>query len=391
MHRPRVLALVLAGGVGSRLELLTEHRAKPSLPFAGSYRLIDISLSNLMHSGISDVWIVEQYRPHALNDHLASGRPWDLDRSHGGLRVLPPYQGTAGEGFASGNADALHRQLPLIKAFAPELVLVLSADHLYRCDYGDLIGFHLEQGADLTVLVTEVTEDDARRLGVVEVAGARVTGFAYKPEEPRTNLATAEVFLYSAEVLVETLEALADAQEELEDYGDRLLPHLVAQGGVYAYRHEGYWRDVGTLESYWEAHMDLLNGDSVAFDDPSWPIVTASPQRLPARVDQGATLSDSLIAPGSVVAGTVVNSVLGAGVVVAAGATVTDSVLLEGVTVEEDASVVRAIIDAGAVVGRGAQVGAADGDLALIGQRARVAAGERVASGGRVTAQEDAD
>lgn len=388
MHRPRVLALILAGGAGSRLELLTDRRAKPSLPFAGTHRLIDIPLSNLMHSGLSDVWIVEQYRPHALNDHLASGRPWDLDRTYGGLRVLPPYQGAAGEGFASGNADALYRQLPLIRAFAPELVLVLSADHVYTFDYGDLIEQHLEHAAALTMLVTEVTVNDAKRAGVVEVSGARVTGFAYKPEQPETNLVTAEVFLYDAKVLAETLESLA-FEQELKDYGDTLIPQLVAQGDVYAHRLGGYWRDVGTVESYWEAHMDLLGGKSIAFDDPSWSILTASPQRLPARIERGASVADSLVAPGCTVAGSVINSVLGPGVVVEAGAEVADSVLLDGVEVKQGAKVTRTILDTGAVIEKGAQVGAADGDLTLVGMGATVGAGEQVAAGGRVGGKDE--
>jgi len=382
-----VLTLILAGGAGSRLEALTERRAKPALPFGGTYRLIDIPLSNLLHSGLSDVWIVEQYRPHSLNDHLANGRPWDLDRTHGGLRVLPPYQGDEGEGFAEGNADALYRQRSLIREFSPDLVLVLSADHLYTLDYSELVAAHLESEAALTMVTTHVPQEDAARFAVVEVQGGRVTGFEYKPDEPKTDLVGAEVFLYDARVLLETLEHLAKKGEGLEDYGDALLPHLVEQGSVFEYRLEGYWRDVGTLDAYWQAHMELVEGTGLALDDPAWPILTGSPQRLPARVQEGARIRDGLLSPGATVAGEVVRSVLSPGVVVEAGAKVVDSVLLEAVRVEAGANVARVVADIGARVGRGARVGG-EGDLALLGMGATVPPEGRVEAGGRVDPDE---
>lgn len=386
MPRPRVLALILAGGEGSRLELLTDHRAKPSLSFAGTFRLIDIPLSNLMHSGITDVWLVEQYRPHSLNEHLANGRPWDLDRTYGGLKVLPPYQGPSAEGFAEGNADALYRQAAFIREFAPDLVLVLSADHLYRLDYRDLIDYHLAQATDLTMVVTEVSAAAATRAGVVEVTDGRVTSFAYKPEEPKTTLVTAEIFLYNARVLLETLEGLADDEVELKDYGHDLIPRLVSEGKVQAFHLESYWRDVGTVESYWEAHMDVLAGKSIAFDDPTWPILTAGLQRLPARLEPASDVSGSLIAPGCVIAGKVVNSVLGVGVVVEPDAEIVDSVLLDNVRIERGALVMRTIADKGTVVGPGARVGAALGELTLIGLGAQVNPGAHVKAGARVKA-----
>lgn len=390
-ERPRVLAIILAGGQGSRLELLTEHRAKPSLSFAGTFRLIDVPLSNLMHSGLSDVWLVEQYRPHSLNDHLANGRPWDLDRTYGGLRVLPPFQGAPEEGFAEGNADALWRQRAFIEEFAPDLVLVLSADHLYRLDYRDVIERHVEQGSSLTMVVTEVEAEAAKRSGVVEVESGRVTGFEYKPDEPKTNLVTAEVFLYDARILLKTLDDLAsDDGVELKDYGHDLVPRLVEAGNVYAFKLDGYWRDVGTVESYWDAHMDVLQGSSIAFDDPVWPILTAGHQWLPARLERGSEVANSLVASGCKVAGRVTNSVLGAGVVVEAGATVMDSVLLDEVRVERGAVVTRAIIDKGAVVGDSAQVGEARGELTLVGLGAQVESGVTVEAGARLEAKKSA-
>lgn len=385
MRHPRVLALILAGGEGNRLELLTDHRAKPSLPFAGTFRLIDIPLSNLMHSHLSDVWLIEQYQPHSLNDHLANGRPWDLDRTHGGLRVLPPYQGTGGEGFAAGNTDALYRQARFIREFNPNLVLVLSADHLYQLDYRDLIDAHLERQADLTMVVTKVSAQAAQRGGVVALTDGKVTEFAYKPETPKTNLVAAEVFLYSAHTLLETLEQLA-AEGELKDYGHDLVPQFVEKGNVHAFFHRGYWRDVGTVDSYWEAHMDLLAGKSIAFDDPVWPILTSGDQRLPAHLRVGADVANSLVAPGCVVAGRVSGSVLSAGVVIEAGAVVTDSVVLDDTKVERGAIVTRAVVDKGALIGQGARVGKVAGELTLIGSGVRIAPDTHVEPGARVAA-----
>jgi glucose-1-phosphate adenylyltransferase len=379
---PRTLALILAGGKGSRLGVLTERRAKPALPFAGTYHLIDIPLSNLLHSGLSHVWVVQQYLPNSLNNHLANGRPWDLDRTHGGLRVLPPYQGAEGEGFAEGNADALYRQRKLIREFAPDLVLVLSADHLYTLDYRDVLERHLSEDAALTMVTTKV-KSETSRFGVVETDGDRVTGFAYKPEKPKTDTVTAEVFLYTTEALLETLETLAEGGEALSDYGDTLLPQLVERETVLAHPLPGYWRDVGTVQSYWEGHMDLLAGKSLDFDDPAWPILSSSPQRLPARIEKGAALDNSLVSPGARVAGRVVNSVVGNGAVVEAGASVVDSVLLEGVHVGPEASLIRTVADLGARFGKGAQVGG-EGGVTLVGMNARVRGGRSLEAGEEV-------
>lgn len=393
MPRSKVLALILAGGEGSRLEVLTAQRAKPAMPFAGVYRLIDFSLSNCMHSALSDVWVVEQYELHSLNEHLANGRPWDLDRTYGGLQVLPPYQRKSREeegGFAQGNADAIYRHKSLIREFAPDLLLVLSADHVYKLDYRDVIDRHRESGADLTLVTTRVPREEAGRFGVVQVDGeGRVTGFDYKPEEPKGDLVTTEVFVYDTGTLLDTLDRLAgDGNGEeghLKDFGHELLPTLVAEGNVREFRLEGYWRDVGTIESYWEAHQDLLNLEpGLVLDDPGWPILTYGTQRLPARIEGEARIVDSLIAPGCRIAGRVERSVLAPGVVVEDGAEVRGSVLLDGVVVEKGATVDRAILDSGVRVGAGASVGERDGEIALAGQRAEIAVGARVPAGARV-------
>ncbi|MFL6196143.1 MAG: glucose-1-phosphate adenylyltransferase family protein [Thermoanaerobaculia bacterium] len=389
MARERVLVLILAGGEGGRLEVLTRQRAKPALPFAGVYRLIDFSLTNCMHSGLSDVWVIEQYELHSLNEHLANGRPWDLDRTYGGLLVLPPYQSKNGEeegGFAQGNADAIYRHRTLIAEFDPDVLLVLSADHVYKLDYRDVLDRHREARADLTVVTTRVPREEAGRFGVVEVEGGRVTGFEYKPESPRGGLVTTEVFAYDARKLLEALDRLsAENDGQLKDFGHELLPHLVEQGRVFELRHEAYWKDVGTVESYWQAHMDLLAPEpALVLDDPDWPILSSGSQRLPARIHGEARIAESLIAPGCRVAGRVERSVLSPGVVVEAGAEVRDSILLHDVTVRKGAKVARAILDSGVEVGEGASIGEPEGDLTAVGMRVRIGQGERIEAGGRV-------
>ncbi|MUK00558.1 NTP transferase domain-containing protein [Vibrio cholerae] len=356
-HQPRILAIVLAGGAGGRLGALTHHRAKPAMPLGGSFRLIDVALSNLHHSRISDVWIMEQYQPKTINDHLRNGRPWDLDRTRGGLLVLPPFSGRDGEGFAEGNADGLLRQAAFIRDFAPDLVLVLSSDHLYRLDYRDVVATHLESAADLT-MVTVDFDGDASHHGVAQVdEDGQVTDFAYKPEKPRSRLVSTEVFLYSTTALLDSLAHLAEAHDGLGDYGDHLVPHLVAQGSVVEHRLEGYWRDLGTPANYLRAHLDLLDGQGLDLADPGWPILTEPPLLAPAFIGEGADIGHSLIAPGAVVHGTVRRSVIGSGAVVEAGAVVEDSVLLNRVRLEPGALVRHAIVDSDAVVS-GERVGA---------------------------------
>ena len=357
----KTLALILAGGKGSRLGALTERRSKPAAPFAGIFRLIDIPLSNLVHSGLTDVWVVEQFRPHSLNEHLANGRTWDLDRNRGGLRVLPPYTGGNKDAFPHGNADAIYQHLDFIREFEAETILVLSSDHVYTLNFRRVLEAHREREADVTMVTTKVPREDASRFGVVETDGDRVTGFAYKPDEPKTGTVTTEIFAFGADVLLDTLGELASAKgedEHLEDYGDELLPRLVDRGRAFAFALDGYWRDVGTVESYWEGHMDLLNPDvQTPFDQEAWPILTPSPHRLPARLHRTARVDNGLVSPGCDVRGEVVRSVLGPGVTIEEGATVRDAVLLGKAKVARGADVRHAILDEGVTVGADVRVG----------------------------------
>ncbi|WP_100499555.1 glucose-1-phosphate adenylyltransferase family protein [Geodermatophilus chilensis] len=386
MPLPRVLVLVLAGGAGGRLELLTEQRAKPAVPFGGVYRLIDFPLSNCQHSHLADVWVSVQYHPTSLSQHLANGRPWDLDRTDGGLLVLPPYQGTDRAGWVSGTANSLWRYSPLVRDLAPDALVVVSADAVYKLDYREVVDGHLGSGAEVTMVTTEVAEDDASRYGIVEVGdGGKVGDYAYKPDEPRTTTATNEVFVFSPDPTLDRLEALAaeHGEEGLEDLGTHLLPAQTRDGLARAHRFDGYWRDAGTVEAYWEAHHEFRSPEPpLDLDDPSWAVHTRGGRRSAARVLRGAEVEDSLISGGTRVAGRVIGSVLSPGVVVEAGATVVDSVLLPGAHVRAGATVTRTVLDDGVVVGKRATVGG-DGGVTLVGRRAEVEAGSELSAGAR--------
>ncbi len=402
----KVLVLVMAGGEGKRLEVLTEDRAKPSMPFAGLYRLIDFPLSNCVHSGLSDVWLVEQYESHSINEYVANGRPWDLDRTHGGLRLLPPYLGDEESGWHQGNADAVFKSKSLIEEFGPEHLIVLSADHIYKLDYRDVITRHVDAKAELTMVTTKVPKDEAGRFGVVNVDDGRVVRFEHKPDSPDSDLVTTEVFVFAWSPLIDVLEDFSKeaskggkGESSLEDFGDQLIPRLVEAGNVHEFRHQGYWRDVGTIEAYWDAHRNLV-GPKARLDlaDPSWPILTREATRSPAYVDEGARVERSMLSPGCRVRGRVVSSVLSPGVIIEEGAEVKESVLLHDAIVRRGATVQTAIVDAEAEIGESAMVGEArasgrasggvidvSGDeIAVIGMRASIREGANVPPGERV-------
>jgi glucose-1-phosphate adenylyltransferase len=368
--RNQILVLILAGGAGGRLELLTHTRAKPAVPFAGTHRLIDFPLSNCLNAGIDDVWVSQQFNPVSLSDHLANGRPWDLDRTTGGLLILHPRQGNeGGEGFQTGTAQALWSQAELIREFDPPALVVVSADAVYKLDYRAVAEAHREGGKAVTMVTTEVEPEDAGRYGVVQVDGERITDYAYKPDEPEGNVIANEVFVFTPEPVLAALDALERerGEAELDDLGDHLLPRLVDAGEARAHPFDGYWRDVGTIPAYHTAHMELVQDEPpIDLDDPAWPILTrAVSRRAAGQVGASATVSACLIAPGATVAGDVSGSVLGRGVVVEEGATVRDSVLLEGTVVRSGATVTRAIVDDHVDVR--ADVGEPDGEIALIG------------------------
>ncbi len=366
MTRARTLALILAGGTGSRMGALTQARAKPALPFGGVYRLVDFPLSNCANSGIEDVWLIQQYQPYSLEDHLANGRPWDLDRTTGGLLILHPFTGGDEGGFPEGNADALWRHHALIAEFDADVVILLSADAVYTFDYRDLVDAHLAADADVTMVTTRV-EDDAGRFGVVTSDGeGRVRSFSYKPEEPESDVVTIEVFVYRPPALLGTLGELA-REGDRSDFGDGLLPRLVSDGRAFEHRFHRYWRDLGTPDAYWQAHQDLLGGNGVDLHDPRWPIRTTGGQRPPARITPQGSADNSLVSPACVVSGRVVDSVLSPGVVVEEGAVLDQAVVLQDAVIRSGAHVERAIVDTRVEVAGDARLGDDDpGAIAVL-------------------------
>ena len=402
-RRPKVLAIVQAGGQGSRMDVLTRERAKPALPFAGQYQLVDFALSSLAHSGVSDVWLSVQYLATSLHKHVASGRPWDLDRTRGGLQWLPPEEGSgsaAQSGFSEGNGDDLYRNLDGIVDFGADVVLVLSADQVFSLDLRDVVDQHLDTGSSCTVVTTEVSRAQAAAKAVVEIgAGGVVTGLEYKPDAPDATTIAAEIFAYNPSRLAAALEDLraervnaADGDDSgIGDFGEHLIPRLVADGSVHAFALPGYWRDLGTPSEYVAAHRDLLAGRVDVFDDPQRPILTRWPELPSARVRRGATVEHSVVSAGADVAGTVIGSVLGPGVRVAKGAVVEDSVIFAETVIEAGAEVRAAVVDSRCTIGRRSRVGATppgsrigDDRLVLVGRDSRVARGSVIGAGARL-------
>lgn len=387
----KVKAVILAGGEGTRLGTLTTKRAKPAVPFAGKYRIIDFTLSNCVNSNIFDVIILTQYRPHSLNDHIGRGRPWDLDRSFtGGVQMLQPYKGSFDTDWYAGTADAVTQNLNFVRHGRPDYVLILSGDHIYQMDYDVLIQFHREKKADLTVCTIRVPMDEASRFGILDVdEDYAVTRFVEKPTDPPNNLASMGVYVFNYTVLEQLLKEDAELSDSNHDFGKDILPRMVEEKmRVYAYPYGGYWIDVGTVDAYWEAHMDLLaSPPSMNLNDRTWVIHTKSEERPPVRIHSGATIRNSLITDGSTICegALVERSVLSPGVYVGPNAVVRESVILNDVYIEATAVVERCIIDKIAVIGHGAQVGsiAQVGELGIttVGKNTHVPAGYTVGRG----------
>ncbi len=356
--------VILAGGEGSRLSVLTSKRTKPAVPFAGKYRIIDFVLSNCVNSGLFDVMVVAQYRPHSLIEHIGSGAPWDLNRDWtGGVRIYTPYRARNAAGWFVGTADAVQQNFRFVKQGGPAEVLILSGDHIYKMDYESMIAFHREHQADLTMAVIRVPREEASRFGIVGVEGnLRVNAFVEKPPEPPSNLANMGVYLFNLDVLDKVLLEDHRRTDSSHDFGKDILPRMVKEGyRVFAYPYADYWRDVGTVQSYWEAHMDLLEvPPPLNLYDRQWVIHTRTEERPPMRMAAGAEVRESMISDGCIIeSGALVErSVLSPGVVVRSGAVVRESVVLTDTEIGPEAVLERAILDKRIRVGRGARVGA---------------------------------
>ncbi len=358
----RTLAMILAGGAGSRLSALTQKRTKPAVPFAGKYRIIDFTLSNCSNSGIFTVGICTQYRPRSLNDHIQSGWPWDLDRVTGGVTLLQPYVGPRDSDWYQGTADAIYQNLDFIRHHRPDVVLILGGDHIYKMDYDVMVAFHLDHGADVTIATLRIAPEDTPRFGILETNEEyKVLGFEEKPTQPRGTLGSMGIYAFNTDALREVLTADHDQAGSRHDFGGNIIPQMMETHRVYAFPYHGYWVDVGTIDAYWQAHMDLLV-DEPRLDllDREWVIHTRSEERPPVNIRSEATIAHSLFTDGCVIKGTVERSVLSPGVVVQQGAVVRHSILMTDAVIEENAVVDHAILDKHVRVGAEARVGWGD-------------------------------
>lgn len=354
----RVVALILAGGAGTRLGVLSDRRAKPAVPFAGRYRIIDFTLSNVVNSGIYDVAVLTQYLPRSLNEHIGIGRPWDLDRGRGGVRLLQPYQGKGHQDWYGGTADAVLQNLDTLRESRAEAVLILSGDHIYKMDYRPMLAAHAERRADLTVAVMNVKPEETSRFGIVLTnEDGRVSRFLEKPKDAPSTLANMGVYVFNTAALIERMQALAPEHPNL-DFGKHVIPSMVETHGIYTFPFEGYWVDVGTVDAYWSTSMELVSGSSALnLRDPNWVIHTKSENRAPAKLGPQASVDRSMICNGCIVRGQVSKSVLSPGVYVSPGAIVRESVIMNDTWIGPGAVVDRCIVDKEVVVGSGAQLG----------------------------------
>ena len=359
------IAMLLAGGQGSRLYDLTKQIAKPAVSFGGKYKIIDFPLSNCINSGIDTVGVLTQYQPFALNEYVSNGSPWDLDRIRGGLYVLPPYQGNKHSDWYKGTANAIYQNINFIKQYDPDYVLILSGDHIYRMDYNKMLQQHKATGAACTVATITVPMDEASRFGICNTnPDGSIYEFEEKPKNPKNNQASMGIYIFNAKILIDYLEADEADEKSSNDFGKNIIPNLLNNGEkLFAYKFEGYWKDVGTISSLWEANMDLIGDDPVInMADRDFRIFSRNAARPPQYIGPKSTIENSLISEGCKINGTVINSILSGGVVIEEGALVKDSVIMEDVVVKSGAKVYSAIVDSDTVVEFGATVGTENAD-----------------------------
>ncbi len=395
------VAMILAGGQGSRLGALTKNVAKPAVPFGGKYRIIDFPLSNCVHSGINTVGVLTQYQPLELNRYIGNGNPWDLDRSHGGVYVLPPYQSAKAGEWYKGTANAIYQNLSFLESFKPENVLILSGDHIYKMHYGEMLKAHKESGAAVTIAVMPVPWEEASRFGIMNVdEEGTITDFEEKPAEPKSNLASMGIYIFTYEVLKKYLEADERDPSSANDFGKNIIPTMLENGEkMVSFRFEGYWKDVGTIHSLWEANMDLVD-QPPKFDlnDRSWSIYSRNMALAPHYVGQNAKITNSTVTEGCFIDGEIKHSVIFGGVELGEGSVVSDSVIMPDAKIGKNVVIEKAVIGADAVIGDGAKVGVnssddnkyasklCTNDLVLIESGAEVGVEEDICKGSMVEA-----
>ena len=400
LPKQEVVAMLLAGGQGSRLGVLTRNLAKPAVPFGGKYRIIDFPLSNCVNSGIETVGVLTQYQPLELNDYIGNGQPWDLDSNTAGVHILPPYQKKRGTDWYKGTANAIYQNIPFIERYNPDYVVVLSGDHIYKMDYSKMLAFHKEKDSACTIAVYEVPMAEASRFGILNTnEDGSIYEFDEKPKVPKSNKASMGIYVFTWEKLRKYLEEDEENPKSQNDFGKNVLPAMLNAGEkMFAYRFEGYWKDVGTIESLWESNMDLLNPNvPLDLSDDQWRIYARNPVMPPHYVAKDAHVQNSLVAEGCNVYGEIDFAVLFAGVYVAPGAVVKDSIVMPGARIEEGARVQYAIVAENSVVGAGAVVGERPEDMenkddwgvAVIGPGCNIAPGTVVPPKAMIDAEEE--
>ena len=395
--KKRVVAMLLAGGQGSRLYALTKNVAKPAVPYGGKYRLIDFPLSNCTNSGIDTVGVLTQYQPLVLNEYIGNGQPWDLDKMNGGVHVLPPYETQAGASWYEGTANAIYQNMRFIERYDPEYVVVLGGDHIYKMDYSKMVDFHVANDADCTISVIDVPKAEASRFGIMICDDKnQVTDFVEKPKEPKSTLASMGIYVFTWEKLRKYLienENDANAKREKgepwsKDFGKDIITSMLRdQQRLFAYEFEGYWKDVGTLDSLWEANMDLLHPLlPLNLYDPNWKIYSRNKNMPPQYISDSANIENSMIAEGSVIGGTVDFSVIFQGVTIEEGATVNYSIVMPGTVIKAGAVVEYAIVGSDSVIESGARIGLSpetvedkdDWGIAVVGHNVTVSENQSV-------------
>ncbi|WP_456112975.1 glucose-1-phosphate adenylyltransferase [Ruminococcus sp.] len=387
--KKKCVAMLLAGGQGSRLYALTQKVAKPAIPYGGKNRFIDFPLSNCINSGIDTVGVLTQYQPMVLNEYIGNGQPWDLDKMHGGVHVLPPYQTAAGASWYEGTANAIYQNMAFIERYDPEYVIVLGGDHIYKMDYSKMLDYHIANNADSTIAVIDVPRSEASRFGIMTCdEEGRIVDFTEKPKEPKSTLASMGIYVFSWEKLRKYLIENENANTGSKDFGKDIIPAMLANDErLFAYEFEGYWKDVGTLDSLWEANMDLLS-PSVPLNlyDPNWKVYSRHNNMPPQYIGKNAHVENSMITEGSVVDGTVDFSVISSGVTIEEGASVKYSIVMPGTTIKKNAVVEYAIIGENCVVESDAMIGMNpesvpnrdDWGIAVLGHNITISSGKRV-------------
>lgn len=360
MQKKEMIAMILAGGQGSRLGVLTKQIAKPAVPFGCKYRIIDFPLSNCSNSGIDTVGVLTQYRPFVLNSHIGIGTPWDLDRNNGGVSVLPPYMRETGGDWYKGTANAIYQNMNYIDSYDPEYVLILSGDHIYKMDYSEMLDFHKKNNADATIAVIEVSLEEASRFGIMNTkSNYEIYEFEEKPRHPKSQLASMGIYIFNWSILRHYLNKDEADETSSNDFGKNIIPAMLNTGKrMFAYPFKGYWKDVGTIESLWQANMDLLDEtNELNIHDKNWKIYSVSPTMPPQYIGESGTVKNSLITDGCEILGEVINSVLFSGVQVAKGARVIDSVIMPNTKIKKNAVVSKSIVGGDVIVEEQTQIG----------------------------------